>query len=180
MAMGVGWLGTPTSWSVFDGGGARLTPIGFADAVGDTAGVLRMRKHRRVSVGLLAGGLTLWGSSMAGTVGLLIASNSSANQDQLINAAGVLTGVSLASIPVGLTGMIMLLTKDTNISGNYTTSEADAWIEKYNAKLREELGLSEQDVQILDLQTRRWIRVYPILAQTGSQFAPGLAISGVF
>jgi hypothetical protein len=37
----------------------------------------------------------------------------------------------------------------------YTTEQADRLIESFNAKLRTQLGLTEADVQGIDLQTRR-------------------------
>jgi len=147
-----GSVSTTVTWGIYDGGGAPYNTANFAALVGDTETpqVLeeRLRKGRARAWGLGLGGIAMT------TVGSVMVSNAGYDDD-----AALLGGITLAT--VGLVGActfyappLIARARNNMVAYNYTPDAADRWIQKYNSELREELGLSSEDTQEIDLQSR--------------------------
>lgn len=147
---------TVNSWGVFDGGSLLLLED-FARRTGDTAGTdradawLATSQHRaRVTTGVGVG------LGLAGLVALV----STANAEEpsagavLFGALGVSTAVVVVPMGITLTVVAPRARKRASVSRFYAPDEADALIERHNAALRAELGLSEADTLEMDLKVR--------------------------
>ena len=163
VAITTGYVFTMDTWRVFDGGGTPYLPRDFAELTGDLATgskLTRQRKATWISAGLMAG---------AG-VPMMVAGGIRADREigdavnpglGLLVGGFLLTGFSVLP-PFG----IYLYQADT--ASVYSPAEADRWIEQYNSALRARLGLSEQDVLGIDLQSRApRLTVQPMLALAG-------------
>jgi hypothetical protein len=141
---GVGYVGTVDTWTVRDGGGAPHNTVTFAKAVGDSATVSRLDRQKKkatttavvlavAGAGIVAGGLAMY------------------DEDQSLAVPLTLTGIGFA---VGLSAIVppvVATERRTLISAVYTPEAADRWIASYNAALRARLGLTQADVQSIDL-----------------------------
>lgn len=141
--MGYGSVSTVSTWGVSDGAGAPLSALAFARQVGDYSTLGRLESERRAAavVGVLGGSLGL-GALALGFNTLLEGDGSTALPLMLGGAAGLGVGVG---VPVGL------LSKQKYLARYYTTVDADRLIDAHNAELRQRLGLSPQDVTVVEL-----------------------------
>lgn len=141
--MGYGSVSTVSTWGVSDGAGAPLSALAFARQVGDYSTLGRLESERRVAavVGVLGGSLGV-GALALGFNTLLEGEGSTALPLMLGGAAGLGVGVG---VPVGL------LSKQKYMARYYTTVDADRLIDAHNAELRQRLGLSPQDVTVVEL-----------------------------
>jgi hypothetical protein len=173
---------TVTTWGVNDGGGAPYTSSSFATAVGDSAtmSALQQEKRRtRVTAGVLwagTGALTLVGIVSAANIldepewtdcsyldedyescldsvdaerDALYAHNTNAGVWTAVGFTGALTTATIALVLPPITRV-----RQQYVHRYYTPADADRWIESHNKKIRDELGLSDSDVQGIDLQSR--------------------------
>jgi hypothetical protein len=138
-----GSVNTVTTWTVYDGGGAPYNPRSFAAAVGDGAMRARLEQRKQSVVTASVG----FGALAVG--GLAYALHDTSRPDGGNGmAAMVVSGV-------GITGLLTVVlnegVKQRSVSGFYTPPEADRWIDAYNARLRDSLGLTSEDTRELDL-----------------------------
>lgn len=144
-----GSVSTVATWTVRDGAGAPLNTISFADRVGDTTGAARARSQRTTGQVLGIGGIGVGSILYIASLGLLLGNDLDPNRDQqLRTATGLLVAGTVAYIP-GIAG-VLVWNNALVIPKHYRPEEADGWIEKHNARLRTQLGLTEQDVQSID------------------------------
>jgi hypothetical protein len=144
-----GSVSTISTWTVRDGAGAPLNTFSFAERVGDTAGLARAQSKRSTAQALGIGGFGVGSILYIASLAALAGDDLDPNRDrQLRTATGLLVAGTVAYIP-GVVGVVMW-GNVKHIAKNYRPDEADRWIEKYNAGLRADLGLSEQDVQAID------------------------------
>lgn len=171
---GSGYVATIHTWAVRDGGGAPYPTPAFARAVGDGRTLARLDREKKTGTSLAVG----FG---VGTAALGIASvaafssvpaeptwdayedydDYSAAQDRVGPLQDYWRAVGMVTLTGAIcTGTVAVLAplyvnqKQQWVNRYYTPSEADALIEKHNARVREELGLSEEDV--LDVDVSSW------------------------
>jgi hypothetical protein len=141
---GVGYVATVNTWTVRDGGGAPHNTVTFAKAVGDTATVSRLDRQKKkatatavvlavAGAGIVAGGLAMY------------------DEDQSLAVPLIVTGVGFAVAFSAIWPPVVATQRRTLISTVYTPEAADKWIVSYNSALRARLGLTEADVQSIDL-----------------------------
>jgi hypothetical protein len=135
---GSGTITTVHTWTVYDGGGQPFSTRGFAERVGD--GVTLDRLERRTTA---VGAATAIGGVVA-----IVGMASYLGNDEKPMAPAV---ISLAGFAVAVAAPTFEVRRRQFVSGFYTTYEADALTRRYNDKLRERLGLSEEDVRGMDL-----------------------------
>jgi hypothetical protein len=178
-ANGGGWYSatpvtTTVTWGVNDGGGAPLRADAFARTVADSATLGKLSQETRASRAA-----SLWlgvGGGVVALVGIGVMAGQEPepenpgygsprydayqvekdavqgrNQGRTLGGLVVLTagGVGIAEA-----FLVPLATERRHqlIHRFYSPTEADRWIEGYNARLRDSLGLSEADVQGIDLR----------------------------
>ncbi len=141
------------SWVVMDGGGTNITGIGFAEMMGDRATLRQMDREKRkgnIGFGVMMGiavPLIIGGYALAGTA---------ADHDSGRIAGGIIAGTT--GVGLALTAWMppaYAIGKQNWVARFYSPDEADQRIDEYNAEVREELGLSETDVLMLDMFGRR-------------------------
>lgn len=134
-----------TGWTVYDGGGTPLSPADFALRVGDTSTRRRQQELRKSGVtGLLFGS----GAALLGTAMVVRALS---QDDDPGNAAAAPGYALLIGGAAGATWGGVRLGRSASVAALYTPTQADSWIDRYNASLREKLDLTEEDVVQIDL-----------------------------
>ncbi len=149
------------TWSVYDGGGAVLDALTFANLVGDRRTVDQIYKHRRQGA---AGAGVMIGLTVAGfAVGMPALLEGTGRGATAVGVIALVTGGTCGSLlPIA----IYFATQSGKFVARYYTPErADELIREYNDELGEELGLDRQDVMQMDLQSRRPpVVVLPVLS----------------
>ncbi len=159
-----GYVKSVNTWGVSDGGGAPFGANDFAALVGDEATASRLRSEIQRAKGTAAG---MWVATGALTVTAVVALAS--QQDHTLydsddgayrDNTGNIVVFGLASSGALMTGLFAGLnpwwaqSRQQYIYRYYDPAAADRLIGGYNARLRAELGLTEAEVQGIDLQTR--------------------------
>ncbi len=150
------------TWVVMTGGGSEVTGIGFADMLGDDAMLTQMETERRkgktafgvflgTGIPMIIGGAILIdefiGESLAAGI------YGGGHPGMAGGVALLATGITFASICY--IPLVVPLGKQKWVAFYYSPEETDRMIDEYNAEVREELGLSETDVLMLDMFGRR-------------------------
>ncbi len=146
------------SWGVFDGGGAPFSALQFAGVTGDEATGARLQAElERARTTTLAAGVAAGALAVVSFASFAMAfeeDDASQRPAALPLGAVSLIGATTAA-SVAVLASPLAQQRQRSVPRYYEPSAADSWIEKHNAKLREELGLSETDVQQIDLMSRR-------------------------
>lgn len=146
------YVGSHTTWSVYDGKGAPIPALAFARAAGDKATLARMAHQAKVGrnvaivgsvVGTVGLGLTVVGLNMVDPVRDM---QTDAGIGVTATGVGMIFGYTL--FPLAL---FPAWQRTTTAAHFYSTSRADTYIDAYNAHLRAELGLTEADVQSIEI-----------------------------
>jgi len=142
------------TWTVYDGGGAPLSSLDFADKVGDVQNSARLRKkirgNKRAIIGLLASSAAAMGAS------LVLFSNVdpyAAPEDYMAASYGAM-GAMGASLCLGSASTIPLakIARLNHVPASWSVDEADHWIWDHNDRLASELGLDPSEVFIIDIE----------------------------
>ncbi len=161
------------SWIVAQGNVTPLSATDFSEMVGDERMVVRLKEQRQTAgVMSLAVGLASTGLIIGGIV-MLDKSNEAmaAHYDLDLEDPGyhstrdeadayMAKGMALllpGTIVINFSWMIPIFTipKQRMPANYYTPDEAQAIIDRYNAELREELGLTQEDVLLIDMYGKR-------------------------
>ena len=144
----IGAVSSSTLWNVFVGP-VPLTPKGFATLTNDRAGLARLKKHNQNTA---VASVVLAGVSVLG-----VASGAYLLNDPEPTDAEIAGGLALMLGPGAIGGGIALglplrnmVSKSFGVATRYTPKQAAPLIDAYNAKLRDRLGLSEDDVLAID------------------------------
>lgn len=120
--------------------------------MGDRATVARLTQDRRAATGWAVALGVSGGVTMLASLGALNNPALGPGESGVAFAVPFLLGTSL--LTTGIVVPLVVHADQQFVYRAYSTTDADAKIEAYNQRLREELGLSETDVQGIDLQTR--------------------------
>lgn len=137
-------LYTVNTWTVYDGGGQPFTALTFAQKVGDYSGKARIESRIK---GFRTGGLI---ATAAGVVLSGVGINKLAN-DQGGGPVALIAGSAGLGVGIGLLFSVPGL-KAAPVAKEYTTTQADTYIDAYNAQLRQSLKLTPQDTAAIDLR----------------------------
>jgi len=181
--------GASMDWTVIRGGRTAVTAMEFSAAMGDETVVLRLKREKAAG-GVFFGALLGGGAPLV--IGGIVALEQSKQyhdewdellweddpdydrMDEIEALESYYSGLGLVLVSAG--GMMMAISwlpalivdqKQKWPSRYYTTDEADDLTDQYNDELREELGLSKQDVLNLDLYGERpAIEIRPVFSAT--------------
>ena len=137
--------GAHTTWAVYQGGSAVLSTSQFAEAVGDTDLLNRLRDQRTASQ--LGGGALLVGGTLLGAAGIGMLDN---NADPV--APAFLIGAGGLAAASGIGWVVAVPRQQRHVDRYYVVDAADARIEAYNEGLRGALGVDPRDALGIDLQ----------------------------
>jgi len=150
-------IARPSTYNVLDGHGTPLSPLGFAKLTGDTALVEQIVLEKRLSTGGMVGG-TIAGVSMlvAGALEVrggdaLLSSPATASASALDAGSDRVRGGTALLVTGGLVTVfsqlqaVVVRIKQSYMPTYFTGSELDARIRAYNARLRADFGLLDQD-----------------------------------
>jgi hypothetical protein len=144
------WSQTEHTWGVRDGGGAQLTTTSFARLVSDSSTLAKMKDEREKAKGwAIALGVGGGAATVAGLA--LFASDPNFDDAGGVAGIGLLTG-GLTSAALCWMPPVMTRGRQKYVKSYYSIARADALVESYNAKLRGDLKLTEEDVKDIDLQ----------------------------
>ena len=136
-------MSTTNSWTVYVGGSVPLTYPVFAEMIGDEATLKEVERLKQNATGGAVVSV-LGAAALLSTLFMLDDDNSTPEA-----AVGTLGTVAFLG---GLGVWVYNATKaDGPVSRHYSVDQADGHIETYNARLRKEKGLTEEDVQDIDL-----------------------------
>ncbi len=144
------------TWTVSDGGGALMSAIHFANLMNDTATMEALRQDRSTA-------WTVFGLMLVSGVGAVIGGVllfEAPGRDEppslvQMQVGGILLGSGSLCLALSWIAPFHVSMKQRKASAYYSPEAADAMIEAYNAALREELGLTEDQTLDIDMHTRR-------------------------
>ncbi len=143
-----GNVSSAQNWTVYQDSRA-LRPKEFATMVDDPAGLDRIRKSAQTTAGVSLGFLAAGVLGLAGGVALVTNDSDGDDVTGAILAAGVAPiglGVSLG-LPLGMAMRAQW------VASFYEPADAERLIRGHNGEVREELGLTEQDVLAIETGT---------------------------
>ena len=139
-------LYTVNTWTVYDGGGQPFTALTFSDRVGDrgTQGQVQSKIKGFRTAG--------WLASAAGVVLTGVGLNALSQDGGAGQGVGaLLAGSAGIGVGVGLLVSVPAI-KAAPVSRYYSPTQADTYIDAYNAELRKKLRLTAQDTADIDLR----------------------------
>lgn len=153
IAQGAAWANDihVNTWGVYDGGGNLYGARGFAQKVGDGAGLVGLHRRRHKVLG--GSWASIAGGAAVSTTGFVLMSTSARSPNFEGRLYGGATAAIVGSIPlaVGLAFLQKELRFGDLVSRRYDEDATDAWIERYNRALQLKLGLSDADALDIDL-----------------------------
>lgn len=139
-------LYTVNTWTVYDGGGQPFTALTFADKVADRG--TRGRVQSKINGFRAAGWLTTAAGVVLTGVGFKALSH---DVDAGQGAGALIAGSAGFGAGVGLLLTVPAI-KAAPVSRYYSPTQADTYIDAYNAELRKKLRLTPTDTADIDLR----------------------------